>query len=106
MCSSISKWKKVMNLLRGDGSPGLQAFLTQGVLMDVSVTDSLPRSAVTLLSIRVSLIAVVEVICLWLMLRAIHFTRLCKVRAPGHTTWAFRTPRHQFTSISGHKESR
>lgn len=89
----------MMHLLGWLVDAALQALLTQRVLPDVPVTDTLPRSAVPFLCFRVTAVTVVLPCVRPFVCRAVKFTVLGKVGAPVHAAGPLWFLRHRFTSL-------
>ena len=91
--------KDVVNLLNGSESAFLKTHLAEGMLLCVTVTDSFPRSAVGLVDVRVTLVPVVPLSCLFSVFLTILTVR--KIGTAGERTRSFRFARHLLTSVPG-----
>lgn len=98
--SAIRNRHFVVYLLGGFEDATLQTFLAQGMLSNVAVTDSFPRSAVAFLCFGVTAIVVVFPCVRTFVRRAVKLTVIGKVGTAGHTARSFRSCRHWFTSSS------
>jgi hypothetical protein len=89
--------KNVVNFLGRRQFALLLAFLTERVRLDVAVTDTLPRTAVSFVGSRVALVLVVAFVHDLLMLGTVLLTH-GKPTAAGVGAWALGFVWHEFTS--------
>ena len=69
---------------------------TQWVSLDVTVTDTLPRSTVAFVGLGVTLIFVVGFVCFFFMLGAVLLSIIAEPTAARIRTWSFRFVGHLF----------
>ena len=71
----------MMHLLDRGESAFLETLLTQRMLRSIAVTDAFPRSAVGFIDVRVALVSVIFLPCLFAVPLAV--LSVCEVRATG-----------------------
>lgn len=103
VCAAVGKGQLMMHLFGRLVDTVLQALLAQWMLTHISVTDSLPRSAVPFLCFRVTAVVVVLVVGCLFMRRAVKLTVVGKVRTARHTAWSFWFCWHWFTSFGSER---
>jgi len=89
----------------GRGKPILFLTLfTERMRLDVTVTDTLPSTTVSLVGSRVTFVLIVMFVHCFLMLGTV-LLAFSKPTAAGISTGTFWFVGHWFTSLSGHKKS-
>jgi hypothetical protein len=98
MCAAFSKRELVVDLFGGNVEPAFKTQLTQRVLGDIAVSDTLPCASVPALGLRAAVIFFVACVFLFLMHRTI--PSISQVGTAGKGAWSLGFPWHCFTSLS------
>jgi hypothetical protein len=104
IAAALGKREDVVDLLGRRQLALLLALFTEGMQLDVTVTDALPASAVAFVGLRVALVLVVLFVHDLLMLGTVLLT-LSEPTAAGVGAGTLWFIWHGFTSLSGHKKS-
>ena len=86
----------MVNFLGGRQLTSLLAFLTKRVRLDEAVADTLPRTTIPFIRLRLTLEMVIMIIRLSLMLRAVKTA--CQLRTAGMLAWSLWFSWHDVTS--------
>lgn len=97
VCAAFSKRELVVDFLGGNVEPALKTPLTQRVLGDVAVADTLPCASISAFGLRAAVISFVAFILLALMHWTISPVR--QVGTAGIGAGALRFSWHCFTSL-------
>ena len=101
--SAFGKGNDVVNFLNRNVPAVLQAFLAEGVLLHVPLTDRPPPAAIALGTVIAARKAVVVLVHLLLMLWAVLLAILAELSASGPAARSFRFHRHRSTSFVHNK---
>ena len=104
MRATIDERLDVMHERREDVSAPLLAALAKWMRCQVSVTDTSPCTAVSLVLIVATSEAVIMTLHGFLMRLAVAALPVCKVRTARHAAGALRPSRHRFTSTMASKK--
>jgi hypothetical protein len=104
VAAAFGEWKDVVYLFGGSELTLLLALLTKRMRLDVTVTDTLPSTTVSLVGSRVTFVLIVMFVHFFLMLGTV-LLAFSKPTAAGISTGTFWFVGHWFTSLSGHKKN-
>ena len=100
MRASVREWTNVMDKRREDVSALLLAALAKWMPRQVSVTDFLPRTSVSLVLIVATSEAVIMSLHDFLVRLTVAAFSICKIRTARHAAGTLRFTGHCFTSIA------
>ena len=100
MRATVRNRLDVMHKRREDVSAPLLAALAKWMRCQVSVTDTSPCTAVSLVLILATSEAVIMSLHHFLMRLAVASFSVCEIRAARHAAGSLRFSRHRFTSIA------
>ena len=98
MCAAFSKRELVVDLLGGNVEPALKALLTQRMLGDIAVSDTLPSTSIPAFGLRTAVIFFIACVFLLLMHRTV--PTVSQVGTAGIGAGPLWFPWHCFTSLS------